>query len=438
LVSGRGARWLTRNEIDHLFKLSPNIVYNRLRVGSHGFSPEVVWVNTLYQREARLSTQMKHTHLINMTGDNYNKKSLFSFSITGRHVFLPSQKGRKTGRRTIRGKRLCKKHKRPDFGNNLPRKKAKQAVSAGSPCSPQNQKLGIHDLEIPPLLDHLAQTEPPTAHEWNGWRIMRVTGGWNNLLYRATNDACDLALQDAGLSIAPSLILLERERYRLPVVVQTWFAGEVRDAPPANDAEWMRLLEHYAALARLKRANVPLTLPDAVVTAKSAEEAKARVRQQLALLPDETRYESITALIQNMETLQHSTAKFYPRTTQITRIEKDSRRFARFADNRQCSVLPRVHHRAKNRRSENQQHGMNIPGDEEQERERRDPHRVHSERLRHNCPRRIRQQTDDHWLHRLQRALHLWVIFELQKANTQNQHHNKRSNNPFKPSRIVQ
>ena len=128
----------------------------------------------------------------------------------------------------------------------------------------------------------------------------------------------------------------------------------MRDAPPANDAEWMRLLEHYAALARLKRANVPLTLPDAVVTAKSAEEAKARVRQQLALLPDETRYESITALIQNMETLQHSTAKFYPRTTQITRIEKDSRRFARFADNRQCSVLPRVHHRAKNHRSENQ------------------------------------------------------------------------------------
>ena len=177
-------------------------------------------------------------------------------------------------------------------------------------------------MEIPPLLDHLAQTEPPTAHEWNGWRIMRVTGGWNNLLYRATNDAHDLAikftlrdardragreynallaLQDAGLRIAPTPLLLERERYRLPVVVQTWFAGEVRDAPPANDAEWMRLLEHYAALARLKRANVPLTLPDAVVTAKSAEEAKARVCQQLALLPDEKRNESITALIHKME-----------------------------------------------------------------------------------------------------------------------------------------
>jgi hypothetical protein len=143
-------------------------------------------------------------------------------------------------------------------------------------------------LEISPLLDHLAQTEPPTAHEWNGWRIMRITGGWNNLLYRATNHACDLALQDAGLSIAPSLILLDRRR-------------SARRAP-ANDTECMRLLEHYAALAQLKRANVPLTLPDAVVTAKSAEEAKARVCQQLALLPDETRSESITALIQKMET----------------------------------------------------------------------------------------------------------------------------------------
>jgi hypothetical protein len=117
---------------------------------------------------------------------------------------------------------------------------------------------------------------------------------------------------------------------------RTWIAEEVRDAPPANDAEWMRLLEHYAALARLKRANVPLTLPDAVVTAKSAEEAKARVCQQLALLPDEKRNESITALIQKMETLQHSTAKFYPRTTQITRIEKIR------GDSRDSRIIDRV------------------------------------------------------------------------------------------------
>lgn len=107
---------------------------------------------------------------------------------------------------------------------------------------------------------------------WRDWHITRVTGGWNNLLYHATNDAHDLAikfivrdardragreysallaLQQARLNIAPAPILLERERYRLPVVVQTWIAGETRDAPPADDDEWMRLLEHYAALAQL-------------------------------------------------------------------------------------------------------------------------------------------------------------------------------------------
>ena len=177
-------------------------------------------------------------------------------------------------------------------------------------------------MEIYPLLDYLAQTEPPTETAWRDWRITRMTGGWNNLLYRATNDALDLAikfairdkrdragreynallaLQQAGLNLAPAPILLERERYHLPVVVQTWLAGEVRDAPPANDAEWMRLLEHYAALAQVTPARTSLALPQAVVTAKNAEEAKARVHQQLALLPNEAQNESIAALIQKME-----------------------------------------------------------------------------------------------------------------------------------------
>ena len=177
-------------------------------------------------------------------------------------------------------------------------------------------------MEIYPLLDFLAQNETPTETVWRGWRITRVTGGWNNLLYRATNDACDLAikftlrdardragreynalpaLHQAGLNIAPAPILLERERYRLPVVVQTWIAGEVRDAPPRNDDEWTHLLEHYAALAQVTPANTSLALPQAVVTAKNAEEAKARVREQLALGPNEAQNESIATLIQKME-----------------------------------------------------------------------------------------------------------------------------------------
>ncbi|MBM3129622.1 MAG: aminoglycoside phosphotransferase family protein [Chloroflexi bacterium] len=173
------------------------------------------------------------------------------------------------------------------------------------------------------LLTYLAETDPQSETTWRDWRVTRVTGGWNNLLYRATNDAHDLAikftrrdardragreyaallvLQQSRLNIAPAPVLRARERYRLPVVVQTWIAGEVKNAPPVDDAEWMLLLEHYAALARVTRANTSLNLLDAVLTMKSARDAQARVRQQLARLPNDAHNESIAHLIQQMET----------------------------------------------------------------------------------------------------------------------------------------
>ncbi len=197
------------------------------------------------------------------------------------------------------------------------------------------------------LLAYLSATETPEA-TWRGWRITRVTGGWNNLLYRATNDTRDLAikftvrdprdragreytallaLQQAGLDIAPAPILLERERYRLPVVVQTWIAGEVRDAPPADDGEWMRLLEHYATLAQLTPARTSLALPDAVLTMKSAEDAKARVWHQLALLANEAHNESIARLLHQMETTRFP--KWDAPPTTLCRVDPNILNFVR-------------------------------------------------------------------------------------------------------------
>jgi hypothetical protein len=95
--------------------------------------------------------------------------------------------------------------------------------------------------ELLPLLDHLAATNP-ASDIWRNWQIRRVGGGANNLLHRATGAGHDLAikwtirderdragrehaaltaLRQAGLDIAPAPILLERERYPQPVVVQT-------------------------------------------------------------------------------------------------------------------------------------------------------------------------------------------------------------------------
>lgn len=173
-------------------------------------------------------------------------------------------------------------------------------------------------MEIYPLLDFLAQNEHCADCAWRDWRITRITGGWNNLLYRATNEAADLAikftrrdardragrefaalaaLREFGLTLAPAPVLLEQNRYALPVVAQTWVAGEVSAAPPANDAEWMRLLAHYAAIHTLTPDQTARDLPDAVVTMRDANEGIARVREQLALLPDEARPASLVALL---------------------------------------------------------------------------------------------------------------------------------------------
>lgn len=180
-------------------------------------------------------------------------------------------------------------------------------------------------MEIYPLLDFLIEGEPRAECMWKDWRITRITGGWNNLLYRATNDAHDLAikftrrdtrdragrefvaltaLRETGLQIAPEPVMLAQNRYALPVVVQTWVAGEVSAAPPANDAEWMRLLEHYAAIHTLTPNKTVLDLPEAVVTMRSAEEGVSRVRDQLAWLPDHARPESLIALLAQFEQLE--------------------------------------------------------------------------------------------------------------------------------------
>ena len=176
-----------------------------------------------------------------------------------------------------------------------------------------------------PILDYLNQFQPSTDSNLNGWQISRVTGGWNNLLYRATNAEYDLAIKFAmrdkrdragrefqaltalhqlGAQLAPAPILLDRDRYRLPVVVQTWVHGDVKNEPPANDDEWMQLIEHYAAIHRITPADVKVKLPNAFVTARNAEDGKARVREQLVLLPLEAQPQSLQDLIQRFEATQ--------------------------------------------------------------------------------------------------------------------------------------
>jgi hypothetical protein len=47
---------------------------------------------------------------------------------------------------------------------------------------------------IRPLLAHLAGGSHHDEEQWQEWQIMRITGGRNNLLYRASGPGGDLAI----------------------------------------------------------------------------------------------------------------------------------------------------------------------------------------------------------------------------------------------------
>lgn len=157
--------------------------------------------------------------------------------------------------------------------------------------------------DLTDLLTHLDRTGRAAP----GWQVRQVTGGANGLVYYARSgdievavkfcldDARDRAgreydaltvLQDAGVDLAPRPLLLDRHSYRQPVVVQEWLAGEVSAEPPDHDETWTRLLEHYAALARVRPEHTDKRLERTVLNASSFEAAKALVHGQLRQLPE--------------------------------------------------------------------------------------------------------------------------------------------------------
>ena len=182
--------------------------------------------------------------------------------------------------------------------------------------------MNLDSSSLRPLLDYLSSNDPQHPRQWQGWRINRINGGANNLLYRATNAQCDLvvkftirderdragreyhallALQDANLAIAPQPIWLERTRYAQPVVVQTWLEGDVRADVPADDVEWEALLRHLVTLHTLTPDKTRVTLPDSALSARSCAEAKMLVRQQAARIPEPEQPSSMRAMLRRFE-----------------------------------------------------------------------------------------------------------------------------------------
>lgn len=186
----------------------------------------------------------------------------------------------------------------------------------------REQDQGQAPVVLQPLLDYLADQPTPHVCEWQGWRICRINGGANNLLYRTTHAQCDLvvkftirderdragreyhallALRDANLTIAPQPIWLERTRYAQPVVVQTWLDGDVRADVPADDVEWEALLGHLVTLHTLTPDKTQVTLPASTLSARSCDEAKALVRGHAARIPGPEQPSFMRELLQRFE-----------------------------------------------------------------------------------------------------------------------------------------
>lgn len=116
------------------------------------------------------------------------------------------------------------------------------------------------------LLEHLSDLRGPYhEHHWFGWHVRPVPSG-NNLIFRVTRDADDWAvkftirdernraqrefsslrlLESLNLQVAPRPLYFDQERYRLPVVVQTWIEGTPLKLPPEDDAIWTDILLAY-------------------------------------------------------------------------------------------------------------------------------------------------------------------------------------------------
>jgi thiamine kinase-like enzyme len=177
--------------------------------------------------------------------------------------------------------------------------------------------------DLHPLLVYLSTLEStPGAWMWQGWRLHCVDGGMNNRLFCARGDDLTLAIKftlsddrdragrewhtlhalaEAGLAIAPQPILLDRERYALPVVVQSWVEGEPLLHPPHDDADWDAILAHMIAVHQLTEDRAQRSLPAPVLNASTAAEALAQIHWQLNRLPDEDRPPRLMALIHQVD-----------------------------------------------------------------------------------------------------------------------------------------
>lgn len=190
-------------------------------------------------------------------------------------------------------------------------------MNAFEKLSPQ-----VREAMVRPLLDYLARAERRADGRWDIWEIVNIDGGRNNRLYRASCDLGDLvvkftirdardragrefnaltALRQAGLHLAPVPVLLDRDSYVQPVVVQTWLEGEVDNAVPATDAAWERILRHLIAVHTVTPEHVSVSLRPGTLCAYNVREGRAMIAEHTAHIPPEARPKALREVLRHFE-----------------------------------------------------------------------------------------------------------------------------------------
>lgn len=217
----------------------------------------------------------------------------------------------------------------------------------------REQDTPAHQLvsSLASLLRHLDAIQPGTPEDWRDWRVARIAGGANNLLYRATSQAGDFAVKftlrderdragreyaalsalgQAGLRVAPKPVWLDRERYAQPVVVQTWLDGQALLGPPQLDAEWGAFLDHYSAVHSVTPYRTAVALRSGYLNVSSGEAGKALVHEHAGMLPSEARPPSLSDMLAWFESWTPPT--WPPPRRTLVRVDGNWRNFLRCGD----------------------------------------------------------------------------------------------------------
>ena len=171
---------------------------------------------------------------------------------------------------------------------------------------------GLEKAIMQKLLESVAilYQQEVNSLEVNGWRIMRISGGMNGLVYRAERENgeplavkicqrdernragreyASMRAMEAGFTVAPKVLYLAPEPAGLPgaAVISEWLAGEALEAYPApeNRAMWMAVLESLAQVHSLTPEDSSVQLADAVVCVLEPQDELREIHLQLARLP---------------------------------------------------------------------------------------------------------------------------------------------------------